>query len=202
MQPPERDAAIRWSRLPEAVPSAALRTRVLDAIALEPAASRTSLRAAAAAAVGIAAAFAFALGMAQRTPVSAPDRTTALLSMQGVEFVGPASAHGVPEVRAVVDGSAAARLGLQAGDRLTSLDRGAGGNMLNLAVAREGRTLYLALPVPRPSTLSPGLRRQSQLHPARDFVIPSPRSVVMQQPGGATALRHVPSLYSNPFVES
>lgn len=195
MHLPESNATTRWSQLPEATPSAALRTRVLDAMAREPAARRASLMVATAAVAGIAASFLFALNIAQRAPFAPPDRAAAALSAQGVEFVRPAVAHGGAEVSAVADGSAAARVGLKPGDRLTALDRGAGGNMLNLAVAREGRTLYLAIPVPRAGMLRPAARRQSQRLPAQNVARPASRALAVQRAVGATPAPLMPSFH-------
>lgn len=193
MHLPDTHATTHWSDLPEAMPSAALRARVLEATALEPAARRASLQVTFAAVAGMAASFLFALSLAQRTPVATPDRATAALSAQGVEFVAPARLHGGAEVSDVADGSAAARLGLKAGDRLTSLDRGAGGNMLNLAVAREGRTLYLAIPVPRAGALPRAARRQTHQQPAQEVARAGARAVAMHRATDATPSPFTPS---------
>lgn len=149
--------SLSWASLPMADPPAHLR----DAVLMDwqrAHGRRTGRFAGGSAALAIAALFVLAVALPlrmQNRPSNDP--TIALLRAQGLEVAAPPTPTMPAQVRRVVDGSAAARLGLRAGDRLLAIDLSApAGGMMNVMVLRGDSAQYFALPNLAGSTFNGG----------------------------------------------
>lgn len=136
-------------QLPEALPPARLREAVLTAWHEQHEQGRGSGRAAPwFAAASVATLFALAIALPwQIQPSPAIDSTVAMLRALGVEVSAAPTVAEPAKVRRVATGSAAARVGLRAGDRLLTINTGAAaGAMTNMVVLRGESPRYFALP--------------------------------------------------------